>query len=182
MTSEDEEVEDWKLPAKFESELKLALAGELITSPELEKALAGDIGAVEFVWRSIASGTANLAECHIWVETIAKRIVADVIPTDARKRHQAANKAIGFSTFLDEHWAARNDLEVFDSFRMPEGEIEPCRREVANWLMGRGHFGGPPPSSASAAKLKAKEEYVMRIVSQLRKQIAESQPVPPPKD
>ena len=182
MASESEEVERWSLPAKLRNELELALAGRLATSPELDKALAGDIGAVEFIWRSIADGTANLAERDIWVEAIAKRVVATVIPTDAIKRPLAANRALGFTTYFDDHWAARNALEAFDEFLNLETAAGPDRRSVARVMMSLGYFGGPLPRGASAAATKAKEESVMKIVSRLRASIAASRSATPPEE
>lgn len=145
MTSESEEVERWSLPAKLRNELELALAGRLATSPELDKALAGDIGAVEFIWRSIADGTANLAERDIWVEAIAKRVIRDVIPTPARSRPEAANRAIGFTTFLDPYWRARDAADTFERFEALDGKVAVSRGEFADLLVARGYFDAPLP-------------------------------------
>ena len=168
MASDEDELKPWSLPPDLERDLKLALAGRLETSLELEKALAGEPGAVKTIWESIVNGTANLADRDTWLEAVAKRVVRDVIPVEACDRSSAALKAIGFTTFFDKHWDARKDLEALDGFENPAAGQVLGRRKVAQLMIGWGHFGGPPPRNASKGEIKTVEDLAMKTIDRLR--------------
>lgn len=159
----------FEMDPRLRQELEACLDGSIETSLELELALKGDIGAVEHMWREIAEGRANIADRDVWVEHVAKRVVKDVIPANASERPRAALKALGFNTRLDEHWAARRDLEVLLAFEGLDNGSEDTRRALAQALVNRGHFRG-----------RRVDEALMKVVDRLLEDIRKDRATRPP--
>lgn len=136
---------------KLKQELEFALSGWLETSRELEDACAGEIGAVEHIWRQIAEGRANIVERDVWVSVIARRVVEDVLTADAQERPRAALAALGFSGVLDVHWRLKYDLDVLDSFENLTDGTDPTRRKIAQQMQARGHLKGKTVDQAMKA-------------------------------
>lgn len=159
---------DVGLSPSLREELELALAGWLETSPELEDACDGDIGAVEHIWRKISEDRANIAEKDVWVSSVARRVVDDVLTVDAQERPRAALRALGFNRVLDVHWRLKYDLEVLDGFKNLTDGGEPSRRKVAQQMQARGH-------------LKEKtEDQAMKVIDRLRELRRERTSASPP--
>ena len=181
--NDDEETGPFEMDPKLKAELEAALRGELETCLELEQAMRGDdhgkllkegevrlgdMGAVEFIWRAIADGRANLAERDIWVQHVAQKVVDTVISTDANKRGEAALKALGFTGVFDKHREAREELEVLLAFAENDGNGQPSRRQLAQHLLARGYLKGKSVTSA------------MKVVDRLRLEIRQDPPRDPP--
>jgi hypothetical protein len=159
---------DVGMSPKLKQELELALAGWLETSRELEDACAGDIGAVEHIWRKISEDRANIAEKDVWVSSVARRVVDDVLTVDAQERPRAALTALGFSGVLDLHWRLKYDLEVLDGFKNLTDSSEPSRRKIAQQMQARGH-------------LKEKTvDQAMKVIDRLRESRRERTSTSPP--
>lgn len=131
---------DVGMSPKLKQELEFALSGELETSKELEDACEGEIGAVEYLWRQISEGRANIVEKDIWVSVIARRVVDLVLTVDAQERPRAALRALGFSGVLDAHWRLKYDLDVLDGFENLAGGAGLSRRRIAQQMQARGHL------------------------------------------
>lgn len=159
----------FEMDPRLRQELEACPGGSIETSLELELALKGDIGAVEHMWREIAEGRASIADRDVWMEHVAKRVVEDVIPAVANERPRAALKALGFNTRLDEHWAARRDLEVLLAFKDLDNGSSDMRRALSQALVNMGHFPGRRVDGA-----------LMKVVDRLREDIHQDQATRPP--
>lgn len=182
-STNEEKTKPYELDPKLKADLEAALRGELETSLELEQAMRGDdhgkmpregevrlgdMGAVEFIWRAIADGRANLAERDTWVQHVAQKVVDSVIPNDANKRGEAALKALGFTGVFDKHREARDELEVLLAFAENDGNGQPSRRQLAQHLLARGYLKGESVTSA------------MKVVDRLRVEIRQDPRRDPP--
>lgn len=147
-------------------EFELALAGDLETSLELQEALPKppepghrepthrEPGAVEYIWRLIADGNANILEKDIWVTNLAKEVVEKVLTAKATDRPRAALKALGFAQRLDPHWRLRKDSEMLESFEHLDGGPPLSRLDMAKAMQRKGHL--PKASEKSAKKVMAR--------------------------
>ncbi|WP_426041037.1 hypothetical protein [Brevundimonas sp. TWP2-3-4b1] len=162
--NDDEETKPFELDPKLKDDLEAALRVELETSLELEQALRGDMGAVEFIWRSIADGTANLAERDTWMLHLAQKVVDDVIPAEAGDRPDRALRALGFTAVFDKHWLVKRDLDALLSFEDLSGGGSLTHRQLAERMQGLGHFPGKSPAAAMSALNR-----VLRKIGRIRK-------------
>lgn len=140
------------MSSKLRRELELALAGELEVDLMVQQAVDDPVhnqGAVEWVWRRIADGTANLAERDTWITAVARRVVANVLDQTVTSRPQEALKALHLYSRQERNWFLRYDLDALDSFeelRDPEERL--TRREVAKLMQARGHLEGKSTNAA----------------------------------
>jgi hypothetical protein len=153
---------------KLRRELGLALADELETDLMLQQALDDPVhnqGAVEWVWRRIADGTANLAARDTWITAVARRVVANVLDQTVTSRPQEALKALHLHSRQERNWFLRYDLEVLDNFeglRDPEERL--TRREVVKLMQARGHLEGKSINAAMKVidRLRYDPEWVRK--------------------
>ena len=158
--------ENTSLSPKLRRELEMALAGDLETSLTLQQALDDPVynqGAVERVWRSIADGSANIAERDVWLTAVAKRVVTNVLDQTEKSRPQEALKALHLYGQQDRNWRLAYDLDVLDSFEdLDDPTRKLSRREVARRMQARGHLSDKPVG------------FVMKVIDRLRDARAEA--------
>lgn len=81
-----------------------------------------------------------------WVQEVARKLLEADRQPDAKRRPDAILKAVGLAGRYDRWHALREDLAVFRSFSVLDGETERrgkvTKAEIA-MLRHRGHFSGP---------------------------------------
>lgn len=106
---------------------------------ELQKLLDGKTDSTKAarVWSSIAEGSAPVEIALLWMQHVAREVIANVVDNDERDAAPAALRAIGFYGRLDAYRNARDYFATVASFNVIDEQSNPVvlgRQPASVWL------------------------------------------------